>query len=253
MRSQSERVLLSVPRTRSVRYEKNYIKTAVCELRFPTLLEFSQKLPPKLQKGLRKEYPFFESVKDIDVSIHGAGPGLSRYLLKSKHKDWVVSITQSAISLETSRYIEFSDFRARLQRLLDVSLEFIDSDFFTRVGLRYINAIPILDEDITGWINPDLVTALISGTYGTVSQFRGEVHGYIEEGRYLFRYGLQPSAADSRGKFQFVLDYDYSAENVEADKALGKVTDFNGLNFSFFSWSIGPKARKELGESKQKS
>ena len=44
-----------------VEFERNFIKAAVCELRFPTLLEFRKTKPPvQLQRELQKEYPYYE-------------------------------------------------------------------------------------------------------------------------------------------------------------------------------------------------
>lgn len=244
---------LSVPTTQSVRYQRNFIKTAVCELRFPTLLELNERLPPELQKALRKEYPFFQPETGYDLSIGGGVPIDKRYLLNSRERTWLVSITQSRISLETVKYTEFREFYSRLARILDVAARFIDSDFFTRIGLRYINAIPLADDDVTGWINPELVTALVSGYFGTVSHFQCEVAGDIAHGKYTFRYGLQPNTAGQDAQLKYVLDYDYYAENIEAKDVLSTVKSFNKANFSFFHWCLGPKALQALGKSMKKS
>ena len=50
----SEIQLLNVPREASVRYKTNFIKTAVCELKFPILLELEEKLPIRFWKSFEK-------------------------------------------------------------------------------------------------------------------------------------------------------------------------------------------------------
>src|SRR5438132_11542892 len=99
-----------------VEFERNFIKTTVCELRFPTLLEFETNPPIQLQKALRKDYPHYEPVQSVSV-----GPGVvdreTRYLFKSRKKDWTVSFRASAMALETSRHINFEEFSQRLEDL----------------------------------------------------------------------------------------------------------------------------------------
>ena len=51
---------LTLPNVDRTRFEKNFIKTAVCELRFPALLEFETKPPVQLQKELRKDFPNYQ-------------------------------------------------------------------------------------------------------------------------------------------------------------------------------------------------
>ena len=89
--------------------------------------------------------------------------------------------------METSSYTNFDDFKSRLAQLLNSSEAIIDCDFYTRVGLRYVDAIPIDDGQIEGWIRPELVEPLLSGTYGSVDIFRQQVRGTFESGQYTFR------------------------------------------------------------------
>jgi len=50
---------LSVPDVSRVQYAHNFIRLAVCEFRFPTLLEFEQECPLGFQKAMRKQYPHY--------------------------------------------------------------------------------------------------------------------------------------------------------------------------------------------------
>lgn len=48
---------LNLPDVQEVEFEKTFIKTTVCELRFPTLLEFETKPPVQLQVAERSGQP----------------------------------------------------------------------------------------------------------------------------------------------------------------------------------------------------
>src|SRR6266511_3974402 len=112
----------------------------------PTLLnlpdvqevEFETKPPVQLQKELRQDYPYYEPAQSVSV-----GPGVvdreTRHLFKSRKKDWTVAFKASAIALETTHYTNFAEFSQRLENLFAKSRSLLDTDFFTRVGLRYID------------------------------------------------------------------------------------------------------------------
>ena len=247
-----EKRVLNLPRVTRVKYQKNFIKTAVCELRFPTFLELEEKPPRSFQAKIRKDYPFYEP----QVAEQIGGPnGISRemrYLFRSKDKHWTVTVKSFALAIETSKYIDFEDFFKRFSLVLESAKDMIDSDFFTRVGLRYINWIPIEDGNLEGWIKSELILPIIGDVLGSADSFTSLIEGKMERGQYAFRQSLQ-NIDDSNNKAQsYVLDTDYSCENVEYKDVKELVNCFNKTNFAFFSWCLGDKAKRLLGEGKTK-
>jgi uncharacterized protein (TIGR04255 family) len=239
---------LNLPQVEPVEYEKNFITTAVCELRFPALLEFETKSPSQLQKELRKEFPNYE--RRQSVSLGGGDPVKEvKHLFKSKKGDWIVSFRTWAIAIETSRYTSFEEFQGRLTNLLDISRPLLDTDFFTRIGLRYINEIPLEDGNPRGLIREDLVAPLVQGVYGDVTQFSQEIRGFLKTGGYTLRHGLSDI---EKGPRTYTLDFDFYEENVQYESVLPLVSDFNKQSFSFFSWAIGPKTLESLGKDIRK-
>lgn len=241
--------ILTLPAVQEMVFERNFIKTAVCELRFPTLLEFETKPPVQLQKELRKDYPLYEPQESVSV-----GPGSigheTRYLFKSRKREWTVSFRASAIALETRDYTSFEEFLTRLETLLAKSQPLLDCDFFTRVGLRYVNAIPVEDGELSGWLRDDLVAPLIQGVYGSVERFLQEVRGFTEVGRYTFKHGIVQASQDKPDLY--TLDFDFYEENIPYDSVRSLVSQFNQQNFRFFRWAIGPKALDRLGKATAK-
>lgn len=248
---------LNVPLENSVRYETNYIKTAVCELRFPTLLELENTPPIKLQTALRKQYPFYSEGQEVSLNI-GSTPSTGKsYHFESKKKDWIITLKPSSLSLETSKYTDFDDFYDHLTSMLDAVGGFLDTDFFTRVGLRYINHVPLpgnhMDrKDMDKWINPVLIAPLTGGELGTLTMFHCEVAGHIEDGKYTFRHGFVPPTNRDDDSLSYMLDYDYFKEGVEYDDVYTVIRRFNSQNFNLFKWSLGKESIKALGEGKNK-
>ncbi len=236
---------LTLPDIEAVVFERNFIQTAVCELRFPTLLEFETQPPTQLQKALRKDYPYYEPRQAVNVRPETVNRE-ARYLFKSRKKDWTISFKSYAIALETNRYTSFEEFLTRFRHLLTKSQPLLDTDFFTRVGLRYVDAIPVENDNLSGWVRDDLVPPLIKGVYGTVEQFAQEVRGFTDVGRYTFKHGTLAKTQDEPKVYH--LDFDFYEENVQFDGVLPLIEQFNQLSFRFFQWAIGPKALERLGK-----
>lgn len=247
MNGNSNTNVLNVPSVESVTYERNLIDIAVCELRFPTLLELEKKPPVKLQAKLRKKYPHYEIQQRAEFTSTEGIPGQLRYLFRSKSRAWFVTIHAGAISIETSSYTEFEEFYDRLFELLQESKTLIDSDFFTRVGLRYINTVPILDNIFKEWINPHLESNLTEGPYGYLQKYASEIRGFTVVGNYTFRHGIKSIKENTIS--EYLLDFDYYKEDVQYNEVASLIKDFNKINFSFFNWCIGPKAKKHLGQN----
>lgn len=231
---------LKLPEVEPVQYERNFITTAVCELRFPTLLEFETSPPVQLQKELRKDYPYYEPTQAVDVAPNTVEREV-RYLFKSRKRDWIVSFKSYAIALETTRYTSFDDFFARFQRLLTISQPLLDTDFYTRVGLRYIDEITIKEGSPSGWIRDDIITPLIQGVYGDVGKYIQEVRGFTDSGQYTFRHGISTPNI-------YRLDFDFYEENVQHDQVFPLIEQFNQIGFRFFHWVLGKKAFEHLGK-----
>ena len=237
---------LTLPDIKPVVFKENYLKSVSCELRFPALLEYETKPPVKLQKELRKEFPNYE--KQYHQALNSPSETLgneTKYVFKSRDRRWHASFKYYAIALETSAYSEFADFSSRLERLINKSRKLLDTDFFTRVGLRYINLIPMTNGERAGWINDELIAPLAKGVYGDVEKCIQEVRGYTQCGMYTFKHGM--SGLSETGTPMYTLDFDFFEEGVKIDETLELVSKFNVESFRFFQWAIGPKAWVELG------
>jgi uncharacterized protein (TIGR04255 family) len=239
--------MLSVPDAGSAHYQKNFIRLAVCELRFPTLFEVEAETPPlALSKALRKEYPTHELLKNVAVNLGGVAHS-NAHAFRSKKGRWSVTLRAAALSLETSRYDSFDEFAERLAVVLKAAEATIDSDFFTRVGLRYINIVPCEPETASEWVNPALVGPLAAGTYGTVNEYWQRVQGPTPMGGYTFTHGVQVQPGSPAR--EYLLDFDFFKEDVAIVETLSVAKKLHELEFSMFHWSLGPKAKEHLGPS----
>lgn len=234
--------VLNVPSAARARYPRNFIRQAVCELRFPTIFEIEDARPPEaFWKILRQDFPDHEVLANVNVRP-GSVVTTNAHQFRSKRARWVVVLRPSAITLETARYDSFEEFEEQLRLVIAAAAKTVDSDFFTRVGLRYINVLPCQTDSIEGWLNEGLVLPLSQGVFGDVNLYWQQVHGKTESGGYTFQHGVNANDGQHPSQRGYVLDYDFFDQEVAVMDTLATVRKLHDLEFSLFSWTLGEKA-----------
>jgi len=224
---------LNIPKVDTPDFIKNFINTAVCELRFPILLELEKDSPVKFHSKLRKDFPLFERRASFNI---GTESKESTYIFSSKDKKYKLTVKPASISLETSHYTSFTNFYSLLKSVIKAANDFIDSTFYIRIGLRYIDKIPY-DNSVKGWINNDMITPLAIGEYGEPNAHWHIVRGSAQYGKYTFQYGLQES-----DKQEYILDFDFYEESIDIKDAIKAVDSLHKESLALFKWSIGEKS-----------
>jgi uncharacterized protein (TIGR04255 family) len=203
--------------------------------------------PRTFVMAIRRAFPHYERRMDLKLGITDKGmeqlPQATHRFL-SPDRAWVTWLRTSSFGVETRAYIDFEDFLSRVTHVIDGAQPCLDTDFFTRLGLRYINVLPAKLGDIDGWINEALLGPMKTGPMSGADRWSSEVSGSTDIGIYSFRYGL--FGIEGEGQ-RYVLDADFAAESVEWDNALSLLRHFNELNYYLYSWSIGPRTREYLG------
>ena len=241
---------LTLPSIEAVHYQRNLIQKTVCELRFPTLYSLDSHKPPvSFATALRKTYPEHAVMNDLNVSSSGVAQAFA-HVFTDKKRRLAVSLRPSAISIEASAYHSFEDFASQVAQVVEASEKVIDSEFFTRVGLRYINTVPYDPATIAQCVNPALVQALADGIYGDAIEHHGRVSGTTDAGGFAFSHGLGVNS--SSGKKEYVLDLDFFQEDVGVRETGKVLTELHELEFRMFHWCIGKAAFDHLGTATPK-
>lgn len=240
------------------RYKRNFLRQAVCEFRFPTLLELGRPKPPEsFAKALRKEYPFLDLVQEMQLGIGGDPAGsVNKHVFRSEKRKWTVSIKENALSVETSAYTDYNELRSRTLAALAAAYKVIDADFFTRVGLRYINVVQTdndLDPIRQGWINDQLVAPLTSGLFSGVSEFSGRMALASEDGGCLLQHSLRFKPRETMEENPevvpgFTIDIDAFRNGVRYQEAGDVLDSMHAQAFNVFDWTLGEPAREYLAK-----
>ena len=122
-------------------YAKRQLVEVICQLRFPEIASE----PAAFQDRIRREYPQYEKkIEQLPPQMVNGKPvpqgTVNNYQFVSAEGQWKISLTKGFIALSTYGYTRWEEFAQRLDRILAVFIETYHPSWFTRVGLRYVNA-----------------------------------------------------------------------------------------------------------------
>ncbi len=248
--AQARPLTLNVPQVEPVIYKRNLLEKAVCELRFPTLYGLERGKPPiSLANALRKEFPEHGSVDGLNLTA-GAVQQDFAYIFTDKKRHTTVTFRASALSVETTSYHSFEAFTERVLFVAEAARTAVDSEFFTRLGIRYINAVPYEQATISNWVNPVIVSPLAQNFFGQPAEYSGRIAATEERGGFLFQHGIGKHA--QTGQYQYLLDFDFWREDVQFTDLKATMDQLHKMEFRLFHWSLGPAAFEYMGVAQSK-
>lgn len=237
-------------------YRRNFLQQTVCELRFPTLMGLADSRPPeKFANALRKAYPIYGVVSEVTVNIGTPQHAASlAHQFKTANGHWAVSLKSSVLSLETTRYTSFEELLSRLNMVLEAALPVIDSDFFTRVGLRYINLVKTNGDQMTDWVNEQLTHPLGGQLFTGVAEYSGRLQLVAPDGGMLLQHGLAQKQAVALAPGEpgpmpdYLIDIDVFRNEVAASDVPLALQRGHDQVFTLFDWALGPLAKAHLAD-----
>lgn len=235
------------------RYKRNFLQQAVCELRFPTLMALGESKPPsELVSVLRKDYPHLELSNELTIGPGGTHDSVNTHIFRSAKLNWAISFKQSSMSIETTAYSDYKQMKERILGLVKSASKIIDTDFFTRVGIRYINIIDNGYDPADGWVNPALVSPLSDGNFTGVSEYAGKMQLSATDGGCLLQHGVRMKKPHL-GKIAipaYLIDIDSFRNEVLVSDTGAALDAIHAQAFDIFDWAIGPKSREFLSTAK---
>ncbi len=122
-----------------IQHPRNQLDRVICQIRFPALLEIDKNVD-EYQKKLRGKYPTYIVSPTLQFNLANA-PLPMNHTFQTEDGAWSVEISVSALSLTTTRYSDWNEFRDRFQQALIAATDLFEIEKCTRLGLRYINAV----------------------------------------------------------------------------------------------------------------
>ena len=152
-------------------YAKRQLVEVICQLRFPEILKIDVSEPADFQERIRRDYPQYEKkIEQLPPQMVNGKPvpqgTVNNYQFISAEGQWRVSLTKGFIALSTYGYTRWEDFAQRLDRVLASFIETYHPSWFTRVGLRYVNAFRREALGLDGMLWKELITPGFLGLMG---------------------------------------------------------------------------------------
>lgn len=235
------------------RYKRNFLRQAVCELRFPTLMELGEPRPPASFVGaLRKEYPHLELANELTLGIGTSIPGSNNsHIFRSSKYTWAVSLKASSVTIETTSYADYENLKSRVLKVVEAAGKIIDSDFFTRIGLRYINVIDVGEDPTLGWVNPILVAPIQAGCFSGIHEYAGKMQIAASDGGCLLQHGIRlKQSREADPPPEYFIDIDSFRNEIPLAEVESALDAIHSQAFDVFDWCIGEKSKDYLSRIK---
>lgn len=223
-----------------VRYENSPLIEVIFQLRFPTILSINSSLPADFQEQIRVEFPFFyEQLEQqneflINSQIDSAQ---IRKIGENKNYNFIsydqkskVNLTPSCISISTRNYIQWEVFKRQIEFIIPLFESIYKPSFYTRIGLRYVDAITRSGLNLSEKKWTELIQPHILGMI--TQEYEDGIKSYVSE----IEYETQISDVFSKSHFElvhvnnnpelsFLIDCDYFTQNITHLSEMNKVAD----------------------------
>ena len=257
---------MAFPKSDRIIFTNNPLQKVVCQLRFPEILKIASELPSNFQDRIRSQYPYYEEEKSyLPERISGIIEQLSNigslkktfeepnHKFTSENKKTHVNLTQDFIALTDNNYKSWENFSQEMNLVAQALEEEYKPNFYTRIGLRYID---IIEREKIGlgdiaWsklLNPALI-----GLLGDTTLQTAPVH-IISEAEFdiriegISKVRLRHGLIYKNHQEQYLIDTDcYTEERSEFDAIPSILKSFNRTAGDLFRWTLSPKLRDALG------
>ena len=230
------------------------LQNVALELRFPEA-EFTTDDRKALRRGLAKSYPIpsTEQGVSIQLSVQGAiqqGQGAGkRYTYRSRDSSHQVGVSPASLLLEARgrAYEGFESFLNRWLDVLDVVAPVVELDTQLRLGMRYVNQVPLEDtteglDALVNRIHPALLCPLgAEGFEFSIKSSFEELRLTSTDGKATLRHGLQLAPQGQPRPGGYILDIDFYDDDLvefDRDRHADQVKRFSLEIWKIFRWSI---------------
>jgi len=247
------------PFSARVIYAKAPLVQVIAQVRFPPILKIEGHPPAEFQDRIRRIFPLLEKHTNpfaMQLSqfgqlppevVQALGQQLSgiAYIFLTEDRATNVNLAPDSLTVTTNAYRTWEDFRDQMRRPLQALVEVYEPTFFSRIGLRYVDAInranigmadrpwsELLNKPILG----ELALAHFERNIDNVTKFV-RIKLPDSSGSLQLRHGF--AIVQGQSEVAYSLDFDFSREQrTEVADAESVFDRFNRLAGRAFRWCI---------------
>ena len=144
-------------------YEKQQLIETICQLRFPTILSIDAKEPADFQDTIRGTFPRYLCQTENVAGPDGKPQPVRNHSFITEDGAYKISLTKDFIALSTMRYPGWEGFARMLDEPLGQFIQVYHPTYFSRIGLRFLNAFSREKLGLTGRRWNDLLQPQVLG------------------------------------------------------------------------------------------
>ncbi len=250
------------PPSPRVIYNKAPLIQVICQLRFPLLLSIESAPPVEFQERIRDHFPLLEKAAnplpaDLPqkvVEMIRAQTSAVTYQFLTEDRASTVTLTPSSLALTADKYTQWEHFRDSLRVPLTALIEIYKPSFFSRIGLRYQDAIDRIELGLEGIAWSKLLRREVLGEL-VLPQFEANLDKVANrtlrlklpngQGSVQLQHGL--GDIPDRKDLCYMIDIDFFTENrTEVSDAESALNHYNSIAGHAFRWCISGTLRDAL-------
>src|SRR5437762_3582111 len=118
--------IMSLPEYEWVQFKKTPLRLVIGQVRFTIMPRFGQEgFIARFQEAIRSEYPRVSREQTVSFQLLPTGigptPGEIIWRFSSRDNWWAVVVGESAITLESRKYLSMKNFLERFSQLLEIA------------------------------------------------------------------------------------------------------------------------------------
>lgn len=251
------------------KFNKSPLIQVIIQLRYPSILDISTNEPVEFQNRIRDSFPVYNKRNEVQKQIvinknTNADSNPNSYVpqlletntpnhqFSSESSDCSINLTNTFISITTTNYSSFATLMYIFMPIVEAMIDIYSPAFFSRIGLRYIDAISRkkYNKENSEW------TSLISSSalgmlaneryYNNVTGLQNISEIYLSDkcsARLISSLGTLNNAPDDKC---FIFDSDIftktkTDKNIDAIKT--QLNELHDYSFSIFESIITQEMR----------
>jgi len=252
------------PESPRVIYSNSPLTQVICQLRFPPILRIESDPPADFQDRIRTIFPLLERRAQNPGLPEGVPPEIARvlmgnlpsgpsYVFQTEDRRNTITLSPDALALSTTKYTRWEGFRKLLDPSLNALTDIYGPSFFSRIGLRYQNAIRrdalgLADRPWSELLIPAILGILAEPQFeANIQEIRKAIRAKFPQdpGGLFVQHGFGGEKA--RDQNVYLIDFDFYTEKTEVPHAVSILDKFHTRAGHAFRWCISPILHGSLG------
>ncbi|MBX3069145.1 MAG: TIGR04255 family protein [Thermomicrobiales bacterium] len=253
----ANRVMFGFPEFEDIPLQNSPLREVICQIRFPTILAIAEEPLFRFQDRIRNRFP--ELIEEHEMQVRFSGePGSLSSEIDSKRRVFrftdaenkrQVALASDWIAVTTSDYESWESFGEDVRAVLDSATFLYRIPYAKRVGLRYINEVPIAQDSsdskhMKGLVRPEYVSLLQTDAWDMPEEFLTQFLLTNGETKLVTRF----SSRLENDSHVLRLDFDCYREGTSL--SLGNIdsqlTEMHDVIYRAFRWSITEEALSSM-------